>query len=285
MDMKKLISQIDALNAPRKKKRIAESKSQVSECDGAATPAITMTAGTGSELASMFKDILNLAGIEKPEVEPLNVSSDIEGDIEDPVEEFTQPSMKDLISVVDDVDTAANDDLGGDIDSEFSDDGVAGDEEFHDIESADDDLDSDVDTLDLDDDEFDEDYSNTPNPQIGMDGVRKFGDINNNFQNSQVGRVEPTYEALVAEYQKFISEACGKSKEKMTKEDGKKKPSAGLTKKEKSDVVKKATAGKDIGKPGKNFEKVEKAAKKSGAKDPKAVAAAAMWKNEAKKKK
>lgn len=66
------------------------------------------------------------------------------------------------------------------------------------------------------------------------------------------------------------------------KEDS--KPSAGLTKKEKSAVVKKAVAGKDIGKKGKGFEKVEKAAAKSGAKDPKAVAAAAMWKGQAKKK-
>ena len=60
-------------------------------------------------------------------------------------------------------------------------------------------------------------------------------------------------------------------------------PSAGMTKKEKSSVVKKAVAGKDIGKPGKGFEKVEKAAKKGGAKDPKAVAAAAMWKTAKKK--
>ena len=58
-----------------------------------------------------------------------------------------------------------------------------------------------------------------------------------------------------------------------------KKPSAGLTKKEKSATVKKVKAGKDIGKAGKGFAKVEKAAKKGGAKDPKAVAAAAMWKN------
>jgi hypothetical protein len=57
------------------------------------------------------------------------------------------------------------------------------------------------------------------------------------------------------------------------------KPSAGLSKATKSAVVKKAKAGKDIGKPGKGFAKVEKAAKKSGATDPKAVAAAAMWKN------
>lgn len=56
-------------------------------------------------------------------------------------------------------------------------------------------------------------------------------------------------------------------------------PSTGLTKKQKSDVVKKAKAGKDIGKKGKGFKDVEAAAKKSGADDPKAVAAATMWKN------
>lgn len=60
------------------------------------------------------------------------------------------------------------------------------------------------------------------------------------------------------------------------------KPSAGMSKKEKSAVVKKARAGKDIGKAGKGFAKVEKAAKKGGARDPKAVAAAAMWKQQAK---
>jgi hypothetical protein len=60
------------------------------------------------------------------------------------------------------------------------------------------------------------------------------------------------------------------------------KPSAGMSKAEKSAVVKKAKAGKDIGKPGKGFAKVEKAAKAGGARDPKAVAAAAMWKQQAK---
>lgn len=60
----------------------------------------------------------------------------------------------------------------------------------------------------------------------------------------------------------------------------KKKPSAGLTKKEKSDVAKKAHAGKDIGKKGPGFEKVAKAAeKKYGSKEAgEKVAAAAMWK-------
>jgi hypothetical protein len=58
------------------------------------------------------------------------------------------------------------------------------------------------------------------------------------------------------------------------------KPSAGMSKGEKSAVVKKAKAGGDIGKPGKSFDKVAKAAG-GGAKGTK-IAAAAMWKNQAK---
>jgi len=65
-----------------------------------------------------------------------------------------------------------------------------------------------------------------------------------------------------------------------------KKPSAGLTKKEKSAISKKAHAGKDIGKKGKGFEKVAKAAEKQyGSKEAgEKVAAAAMWKSQAAKK-
>ena len=68
--------------------------------------------------------------------------------------------------------------------------------------------------------------------------------------------------------------------------DEKKKPSAGLTKKEKSAISKKAHAGKDIGKKGKGFEKVAKAAEKQyGSKEAgEKVAAAAMWKSQAAKK-
>lgn len=61
----------------------------------------------------------------------------------------------------------------------------------------------------------------------------------------------------------------------------KKKPSAGLSKKQKSAVAKKAKAGGDIGKKGKGFEKIAaKAAKQYGSKEKgEKVAAAAMWKN------
>ena len=59
------------------------------------------------------------------------------------------------------------------------------------------------------------------------------------------------------------------------------KPSAGMSAKEKSAVAKKAKAGGDIGKPGKSFEKVAKAA--GGGEKGTKIAAAAMWKNQAKK--
>lgn len=78
---------------------------------------------------------------------------------------------------------------------------------------------------------------------------------------------------------KEVNEGCD---DKDVKES---KPSAGMSKKEKSSVVKKAKAGKDIGKKGKSFEKVaSSAAKQYGSKEKgKKVAAAAMWKQQAKK--
>ena len=55
------------------------------------------------------------------------------------------------------------------------------------------------------------------------------------------------------------------------------KPSAGLSKAKKSAVAKKASAGKDIGKKGKGFEKIAQAA--GGGEKGQKIAAAAMWKN------
>lgn len=74
----------------------------------------------------------------------------------------------------------------------------------------------------------------------------------------------------------------GNKKETMKKAVADKKvdeaaPSAGLSKAKKSAVVKDAKAGKDIGKPGKSFDKV--AAKAGGGEKGKKIAAAAMWKN------
>ena len=55
------------------------------------------------------------------------------------------------------------------------------------------------------------------------------------------------------------------------------KPSAGLSKAKKSATVKDAKAGKDIGKPGKSFDKLAK--KAGGGEKGEKIAAAAMWKN------
>jgi len=59
------------------------------------------------------------------------------------------------------------------------------------------------------------------------------------------------------------------------------KPSAGMSKGAKSNLVKKAKAGEDIGKKGKGFQAVaDKAAKEYGSKEAgERVAASAMWKN------
>ena len=65
--------------------------------------------------------------------------------------------------------------------------------------------------------------------------------------------------------------------------EAKKKPSAGLSKAQKSTIAKKAQKGGDVGKKGKGFAAVEKKAKESGAENPKAVAAAAMRKAAAKR--
>lgn len=66
----------------------------------------------------------------------------------------------------------------------------------------------------------------------------------------------------------------------------KKKPSAGLSKEERSGIVKKAKKGKDIGKKGKGFKAIEQAAMEQyGDKEiAKRVAGAALWRGIAKKK-
>lgn len=61
------------------------------------------------------------------------------------------------------------------------------------------------------------------------------------------------------------------------KKKGGTSPSAGLSKKQKSTVAKKARAGKDIGKKGKGFAALAK--KAGGGEKGKRIAAAAMWKN------
>jgi hypothetical protein len=97
------------------------------------------------------------------------------------------------------------------------------------------------------------------------------------------------YISLAADYMHSVAEYLAGESGRMQQEPGpgyeleeaRKKPSAGLTKAQKSTVAKKAKAGGDIGKKGPGFEKVAKAAeKKYGSKEAgEKVAAAAMWKS------
>ena len=95
------------------------------------------------------------------------------------------------------------------------------------------------------------------------------------------------YISLAADYMHSVAEYLDGETSRMQQPgpgyglEEKKKPSAGLSKAQKSTVAKKAKAGKDIGAKGKGFEKVAKTAeKKYGSKEAgEKVAAAAMWKN------
>lgn len=69
--------------------------------------------------------------------------------------------------------------------------------------------------------------------------------------------------------------------EEATERKAEVKPSKGMTAKEKSAAVKQAKSGKDMGKPGKGFEKIEKAA--GGGEKGKKIAGAAFWKGQAAK--
>ena len=92
-------------------------------------------------------------------------------------------------------------------------------------------------------------------------------------------------EGKISEETQKIKEMMGLISEKEVDEaKKKKKPSAGMTKKEKSAFAKKIHSGEDVGKKGKGFEKVAKAAEKQyGSEEAgKRVAAAAMWKQAAK---
>ena len=91
------------------------------------------------------------------------------------------------------------------------------------------------------------------NEKYGKDGMKAL---------AKAGREGKSLEPIKAKYDKYDESA---------------KPSAGLSKAKKSAVVKDAKAGKDIGKPGKSFDKVAK--KAGGGEKGEKIAAAAMWKN------
>jgi len=139
-----------------------------------------------------------------------------------------------------------------------------------------------VDEISLSENEEEEeryDENGNPDPNGEYDaGANYIGPTSASIAKAEYSQDMDVYETL---YMQKLAGIISESEYHEKIEEAKKKPSAGLTKKEKSAVSKKAHAGKDIGKKGKGFEKVAKAAEKQyGSKEAgEKVAAAALWKN------
>ena len=123
---------------------------------------------------------------------------------------------------------------------------------------------------------------NTINESIDMKKIQRADNaVDNLMNNISTNSNIPTQDKVgilkaLEELHEFIGEV-GYDYEMEDNVYEAKKPSAGLSKEKKSAVVKKAQAGKDIGKKGKGFEKVAQAA--GGGEKGQKIAAAAMWKN------
>ena len=123
---------------------------------------------------------------------------------------------------------------------------------------------------------------NTINESIDMKKIQRADNaVDNLMNNISTNSNIPTQDKVgilkaLEELHEFIGEV-GYEYEMEDNVYEAKKPSAGLSKEKKSAVVKKAQAGKDIGKKGKGFEKVAQAA--GGGEKGQKIAAAAMWKN------
>ena len=157
---------------------------------GPTTPAqINITAASGQELTGMLKDLMSLAGVQKvgPEHMPLAASPGPSTVVSAPQMQSAGPSLKDMIAMVDEPSEKSPDSMN--------------DEEMEEAR------------------EEDRPYDSSPHEEEKQDGVRQFGDINNNFQNALVGKEkETTEESLMSDYKKFVSEAkkdqcCCKEKE------------------------------------------------------------------------
>ena len=157
------------------------------------TPAsISVTAGSGDELGNMLKTIMSLAGVKPVTQNDMPVDHGASAPM--PPQMGGEPDMKGLIDIVTDEPESEFDtmnDIEDDGDEEVMPSGTEGDEEE------------------------DEGYDNTPHPNMKQDGVRQFGDVDNNFQNSQVGRnvKQTTAESLYADLQKFMTEAAPDKKD------------------------------------------------------------------------
>ena len=266
IDVMKRLAELDSKNPT-----IVKENQQVEECgimpemgmmggmpERPPMPAsINMTAGSGDELSDMLATIMQLAGRKAPGAEePMGA--------EPAIALTAEPEMTGgdaMRSMMDKLNPMDGDDQGGD-----------------DVSAAHGDIDNDGDH-DMDDHKAEKDeeetdegqYDNSPSDPRKPPpfGANQFANKEN--QPGQGDRMDGNMpkatmeQQLMAAYKDFVSES---------------KPSAGMSKGEKSSLVKKAKSGGDIGKPGKSFDKVAKAA--GGGEKGKKIAAAAMWKNAAK---
>ena len=222
---------------------------------------INITAGSGEELSGMLKDIMQLAGVSQKSAEPLSTEP---APLDAPTSGLTIEPGQAMRSVIDKLNPA--DDGGDDITQAMGDIDDDGDHDMHDHEAE-----------QGDEEETDEGYDNTPaDPRKPPPfSANKFANQEN--QPGQGDRMDGTAPKAYADMNEAVADLFAQYKNFVL--EG--KPSAGMSAKEKSSLAKKASAGKDIGKPGKSFDKV--AAKAGGGEKGKKIAAAAMWKNAAKK--
>jgi hypothetical protein len=219
------------------------------------TPAsINITAGSGSELTGMLKDIMNLAGVHKVEPHHMPIDGPGPSAIVNAPPMSAGPQMKDLIAMVDEPEDGPHADSMNDADDEQEDEGmlmkglggmgggaagelaggaigtavggpiggaigaVAGDIAGTALgsELGDDDKEKETDEG-SGEKEKNRPWDSSPHEKIRQDGVRKFGDIDNNHQNALVGKnvkqnesIDSIVKSLYQDYQSYIAEQNAK---------------------------------------------------------------------------
>lgn len=228
----------------------------IAECGmgGPSTPAsINITAGSGSELTGMLKDIMNLAGVHQVTPDHMPIDKGPSAIVNAPPM-AAEPQMKDLIAMVDEPEDGPHADSMNDADDEQEDEGmlmkglggmgggaagelaggaigtavggpiggaigsVAGDIAGTALgsELGDDDKEKETDEG-SGEKEKNRPWDSSPHEKIRQDGVRKFGDIDNNHQNALVGKnvkqnesMDSIVRSLYQDYQSYIAEQNAK---------------------------------------------------------------------------
>jgi len=167
-------------------KYLAGVNKTIAECGmgNASSPAsINITAGSGGELTGMLKDLMGLAGVHKVEPQHMPIDNPEQG----PSKVISAPpNMQDLIAMVDKPENAIH------------------------VPVPRGDSMNDSDKVEDEGMEKNRPYDNSPDEEVKGDGVRQYGDVDNNFQNALVGKNRGTAESIVAslfqDYQNFVTE-------------------------------------------------------------------------------